>query len=179
MISTVAYLSTGALCKPINKINPRPGFWGTTERLTNKDDSELLNKPAPEFELVGLDGKIYSLKDFKGKIVVLNFWFIACKPCVNEMPVLNEIKNIYEPKKVIFLALSLDSKEAVNSFLKNHQFYYTLLPGASEEHKKYKLNAYPVSMVIDEKGIISFFQIGGPNIGKNLTIAIEAALKST
>jgi hypothetical protein len=44
------------------------------------------------------------------------------------MPVLNGIKKNYDPAKVVFLALSLDSKEAINAFLQNHRFHYTILP---------------------------------------------------
>lgn len=140
-------------------------------------DSTLLNKLAPAFELSGMDGKIYALKDLKGKVVVLNFWFINCKPCVNEMPVLNGIKNNYDPAKVVFLALALDKKDAVNAFLQSHKFDYTILPNANGVIEKYDLQAFPVSIVIDPSGIISFIQVGGPNIGENLTAAINAATK--
>ncbi|MDP9079314.1 MAG: TlpA family protein disulfide reductase [Bacteroidota bacterium] len=175
--SIAAYLSAGAAVKSFTKIKSPPGHHRTSGIHRDQDDSGLLNKPAPGFELSGLDGKMYSLKDLKGKIVVLNFWFIACKPCVNEMQVLNSIKKNHDPKKVVFLALSLDSKDAVDVFLKLHQFNYTMLPDAAPIHKKYHLNAYPASIVIDARGIVSFVQIGGPDIGDNLSAAINAALK--
>jgi peroxiredoxin len=160
------------------EVKSHSAYHRITKRNTDQDDSELLNKPAPGFELTGLDGKIYSLKNLRGKIVILNFWFIACKPCVNEMPVLNSIKKKYDPKKVVFLALSLDSKGTVNAFLQNHPFDYIMLPNAAPVHQKYHLNAYPVSIVIDARGIISFIQIGGPDVSKNLPVAIDSALKS-
>lgn len=140
-------------------------------------DSTLLNKPAPKFELPGMDGKIYAPGDVKGKVVVLNFWFINCKPCVNEMPVLNGIKNSYDPKKVVFFALALDKKEAINTFLQSHKFDYTILPNAAAVIDNYDLQAFPVSIVIDPSGIIRFIQVGGPNIGGNLTAAINAVIK--
>lgn len=143
-----------------------------------QDDSALLNKPAPKFELRDLTGKIYSLEKLKGKIVVLNFWFIACKPCVNEMPVLNRIKKKYDPAKVVFLALSLDGKAAIHAFLQTHQFDYTILPQAASVGEKYSLYAYPTSMVINAAGTISFVQVGGPNIEGNLRAAINMALKA-
>jgi peroxiredoxin len=175
--SIAAQSSARGAVKSINKVKPGPDHQFTSEDNSCQSDSDLLNNPAPLFELRGLDGKMYALKDLKGKIVVLNFWFIACKPCVNEMPVLNTIKNSYDRKKVVFLALSLDSKDAVNSFLQNHQFNYIQLPGAAKVHQKYRLDAYPVSIVIDARGIVSFVQVGGPDVGKNLPIAIDAALK--
>lgn len=147
------------------------------EDVNGSTDSLAINSPAPDFYLRDLKGKWYSLKDLKGKIVVLNFWFIACKPCVNEMPVLNAIKESYDPAQVIFLALSLDHRDAIHDFLKGHQFEYTILPGSKETADKYKMNAYPASVVIDNKGITRFIQIGGPNIRENLSKAIERALK--
>jgi peroxiredoxin len=177
MANTAGYLSAGAAVPSFNKVKSQPEYPGFRETYADQNDSGLLNKPAPAFELRGLNGQLYSLKDLRGKIVVLNFWFIACKPCVNEMPVLNSIKNKYDPAKVIFLALSLDSKNAVNTFLQQHQFNYIQLPGVVAVHKKYHLNAYPVSIVIDARGIVSFVQTGGPDIGTNLPAAINAALK--
>jgi peroxiredoxin len=153
-------------------------FFSAAAVVQDQTDSALLNKPAPAFELRGLDGQIYSLRKLKGKVVVLNFWFIACKPCVNEMPVLNKVKDNYDPKKVAFLALSLDSEAAINAFLQSHQFNYILLPGAGRAAENYKINAYPASIVIDARGMVSFVQIGGPDIGENLPAAINKALKS-
>lgn len=141
-------------------------------------DSLAINTPAPAFQLRDLKGKWFSLRDLKGRIVVLNFWFIACKPCVNEMPVLNAIKKKYDTKNVVFLALSLDQRDAVLTFLKNKQFDYTILPDAKEAAEKYNLNAYPASIVIDTRGITRFIQIGGPNIGQNLNEAINAIRKN-
>jgi peroxiredoxin len=178
MIIATVNTSGAAVIKSFIKVKSHTAYQRITERNTVQDGSELLNKPAPGFELTGFDGRNYSLKDLKGKIVVLNFWFIACKPCVNEMPVLNTIEKKYDPKKVVFLALSLDSKGAVNAFLQNHQFNYVMLPDAAPVHQKYHLNAYPVSIVIDARGIISFVQIGGPDISENLPAAINSALKS-
>lgn len=177
MVNAAEYLPAGAAVPFFDNLESKLECPCSRETRTHQDDSDLINKPAPALELQGLNGQRYSLKDLKGKIVVLNFWFIACKPCVNEMPVLNSIKNKYDPAKVVFLALSLDSKDAVNAFLQQHQFNYIQLPGAAAVHKKYHLNAYPVSIVIDARGIVSFVQTGGPDIGENLPVAINAALK--
>jgi len=140
------------------------------------NDTALLNKPAPAFGLYDLNGKLCDLAHLKGKVVVLNFWFVACKPCVNEMPALNAIKKKFSPEKVSFLALSLDKKAAIDAFLKEHTFDYTILPDAGPVADKYGLFAYPASMVIDAQGIIRFVQVGGPDIDKHLPQAISAVL---
>lgn len=137
---------------------------------------ELLNKPAPNFILTDITGKSYSLSALKGKVIVLNFWFIACKPCVTEMAMLNAISAKYKIRKVVFLALSSDKKEAIQNFLKTQEFSYILFPEGAKIADSYQVYAYPTSMVIDSQGIIRFIQIGGPDIGHTLPVAIEAAI---
>ncbi|PWV56965.1 peroxiredoxin [Chitinophaga sp. S165] len=157
-------------------------FWIIRPTLNNRpdktlrDDTTFLNKPAPDFKLYDLNGKLYDTEFLKGKIVVLNFWFVACKPCINEMPVLNAIKKKHDPEKIVFLALSLDNKSTINTFLKEHEFDYNILPDAAPVAEKYGLFAYPASVVIDSRGIVRFMQVGGPNIDKNLSNAIDAVL---
>ncbi len=141
------------------------------------DDSTLMNKPAPGFELRDLNGQLCTSAQLKGKIVVLNFWFIACKPCVNEMPVLNSISDRYNPEKVVFLAFTPDHQTEIAVFLKSHRFKYRVFPDAAKLTGPYNIFAYPTSMVIDPNGIVRFIQTGGPDIARNLPAAINAALK--
>jgi peroxiredoxin len=176
-VTLIDNLSARANTKPCGKAKFYTDSPARNPYNITRNDSLAMNSPAPEFSLYDLKGKRYSLKDLKGKIVVLNFWFIACKPCVNEMHVLNAIKNSFDPEKVVFLALSLDHKNAIEAFLKNYRFEYTILPDAKGVAEKYDLNAYPASIVIDSNGIIRFMQIGGPNIGQDLIAAITAILR--
>ena len=62
----------------------------------------------PDFSAVDMNGKTYSLSSLKGKIVVINFWFVECKPCLIEMPDLNEIVEKYKSEEVVFLAFALN-----------------------------------------------------------------------
>lgn len=136
----------------------------------------LLNQPAPHFKLTDVNGKTYEIAALKGKIVVLNFWFIACHPCVAEMDRLNVIKNSYDPTKVVFLALSVDGTEALKIFLRTHNFEYHIVPNATQVANQYQIYAYPTSMVIDKKGIIRFIQAGGPAIETHLPAAINSVM---
>lgn len=139
---------------------------------------KMLNQPAPDFTLTDLKGKNWSLAALKGKTVVLNFWFTTCAPCIEEMPKLNMVKNKYAGQDVVFLALCRDDSPAIKSFLKNHTFEYALFPKTQNVGKEYHVANYPTSMVIDQKGIIRFLQIGGNDIDQALATAIESAAKS-
>ncbi len=54
--------------------------------------STLLNQPAPDFSVTDMSGKKYTLAGLRGKVIVLNFWFTTCAPCIAEMPGLNAIR---------------------------------------------------------------------------------------
>ena len=133
-----------------------------------------LDKPAPEFAFKDLNGKLYSLADLKGKIVVLNFWFTQCGGCINEMPDLNALKHNYPGKDVVFLAITHDDNAKVNTFLTKHKFAYTILPNAKQACADYDIPDYPTSIVIDRSGIVRYINNGiGSNIKSELTKAIE------
>jgi len=97
-----------------------------TDEMKAKSDSlesekreplnSLLNKPAPAFNLRDLDGKDWTLNSLRGKIVVLNFWFTTCLPCIKEMPELNALVAAYSDMPVIFLALTFNNREQVKAF---------------------------------------------------------------
>ncbi len=135
----------------------------------------LVGQPAKDFELDDIDGKSHSLASLKGKIVVLNFWFTACGSCVLEMPELNKLKRNYADKNVAFLALGLDNAAKIRSFLKTHDFEYTILTNAKAVHADYNVTMCPISMVIDKTGIIRFVEVGEQNIIASLSAAITAA----
>lgn len=144
-----------------------------------KDElSKLLNKQGPEFNLTDLTGKHWKLSALKGKIVVLNFWFTNCPGCIQEMPQLNELKDSFTNKEVLFLALSLDGSPAVKHFLTIHPFNYTLLTDAEIVSKLYNVSAYPTSVIIDAHGIIRFQQVGGENIKEEISKVIYGLLQN-
>ncbi len=151
------------------------------DKEIDRDKTELarlLNHPAPDFTLTDLAGKRWTLSALKGKTVVLNFWFVACPGCVDEMPHLNDLVKSHKDKQVVFLGLALDDAKAVKTFLSKHKFYYNLLPKADSVSKPYHVSMYPTSFVIDPNGIIRFAQLGGDNIEQQITDTIKGFAKS-
>lgn len=133
----------------------------------------MLNKPAPDFELKDLQGNSWSLKALRGKVVVLNFWFTTCSPCIQEMPELNGLVKAYDNKNVVFLGLTFNDAARVNRFLQDHSFSYTLLPGSGEVDKKYHIVSWPISIVIDKEGTIKKLVSSMPHIREELAAAID------
>jgi peroxiredoxin len=136
----------------------------------------LVNKHAPDFNLTDMQGKKWSLSELRGKVVVLNFWYTSCPPCVEEMPQLNEITKLYSPDKVVFLALTFNDAQKVKAFLQKHEFSYTILPDSKPTDQLYNMTGWPTSLVIDKKGIITFAVNISPDIKQDLSAAINADL---
>lgn len=109
------------------------------------------------FTMKDIGGKVIAPADLKGKIVVLNFWFIACPPCRYEMPELNHLVDEYQDNKdVVFIAISLDKTEQVERFLKVSPFKYHVIGDSMPLFAYYGVDECPVSLVVDKEGIIRF-----------------------
>lgn len=117
-----------------------------------------LNKAAPHFSMVDVDGKTWDLAQLKGKVVVVNFWFIGCAPCQKEMPHLNKFVKKYQDKDVVFLAFEVNNNSASKiKHMTKDKFMYTQIPANRKDISvKYEIQTYPTSYVIDKKGIIRY-----------------------
>ena len=115
---------------------------------------------APPFSARDLEGNRYALEELTGKIVVLNFWFVQCKPCVQEMPELNELVQEYQDKDVVFLAFALNGKAELKQFLKKRAFDYQIVPDAQAVAGQYSVEGYPTHIVIDVKGNVAYRTMG-------------------
>ncbi|WP_396165950.1 peroxiredoxin family protein [Flavobacterium sp.] len=96
------------------------------------------------------NGNNYTLDSLKGKVIVLNFWFIGCKPCVEEIPDLNRIQEKFKDKDVVFLAVTFDSKKKLEEFIKKKPFDFTLVPDSMKIIRQFYVNSYPTTMLIDK-----------------------------
>lgn len=85
---------------------------------------------APAFTLTALHGKKFDLSVLRGQVVVLNFWFTGCEPCVAEFSKLNGLVNKFKSKGVVFIAPTLDKEATLKPFLKEHKFKYHVVPNA-------------------------------------------------
>ncbi|WP_250432391.1 TlpA family protein disulfide reductase [Hanstruepera flava] len=110
----------------------------------------------PDFEFSDLNGKHYNNDSLIGKKTIIKTWFIACKPCVAEIPELNELVENYSDKKNIqFISLALDKNEPLIKFLNKTEFKYEVV--AEQKNliqNKLNLRAYPTHLIVDKNGHI-------------------------
>ncbi len=114
---------------------------------------------APDFTLNGLDGTPVSLSDFKGKMVVLNFWASWCPPCRVEMPHMQRFYEEYVDKNVVVLGINLTSTEksadAAQSFVEEQELSFpVLLDSKGDAMDTFRIVAYPTTYIIDDEGVI-------------------------
>ncbi len=113
--------------------------------------------PAPNFTLPGLDGKMVSLDDYKGKVVFLNIWATWCPPCVEEMPSMEKLYQALKGEAFEILAVSIDATGAkdVLPFMKKYKLSFPALTDNRGAIKKlYQTTGVPESIIIDKDGII-------------------------
>ena len=117
---------------------------------------------APILEAAMLDGKIVNTANLRGKVIVLNLWFVNCPNCVEEIKMLNKIVEDYSGKDVVFLGLATNNKTDLQKFLKKNPFKYQIVPNAGQfilasygelKNSEYFLG-FPTHVVIDREGYI-------------------------
>ncbi len=109
---------------------------------------------AKNFTLTTDNGKQVSLKQYSGKVVVLNFWAAWCPPCVQEAPSLNEFAKTLESSGVVVLGVSVDrNPQMYDKFLKRFQIIYPTVRDPDETASyMYGTYQFPESYIIDRKG---------------------------
>ena len=117
----------------------------------DKSDFVFTGKPAPDFTLKTIDGKTVSLKDFRGKVVLVNFWATWCPPCREEMPLFEEVYQKYKDKGFVILAINLDP-ENLEDF--ENVYSFTILIGNDKVVNEYNVLGIPTSYLIDKNGVI-------------------------
>ena len=121
---------------------------------------EMKGKPFPSFNFETFDGNMITSDDTEGKILVVNFWFSKCKPCVMEMPEMNEMVAELKDEEIIFLAPTFDNEDLVNKFLQKRAFDYQIIPDKEEFCRELNVWAYPTHFLVNRDGIIDEIIIG-------------------
>lgn len=142
-----------------------------------QEKSEWIGTKATDFSLENIKGKKYTLSELSGKVVVLNFWFIACQPCIMEMPDLNELVTEFKDKEVVFIAIALNTKKELKKFLRKTKFNYSIIEDGQVMANSYHVKGYPTNIILDKSGVIQFVSTGvGPNNKTNLQREINKQL---
>ena len=114
---------------------------------------------APDVAVKTIDGKTIKLADLRGKVVVLNFWFIGCAVCRGMKPQLDAFKARFSGNDdVVFLAMTEDPENEVEKFLKKFPSDYLQAADARPAMSKFSFRGFPKNIVIDRQGKIVYWR---------------------
>ncbi|PLX91246.1 MAG: thioredoxin [Desulfuromonas sp.] len=122
------------------------------------------NQKAPDFTLEDLQGQKVSLSDFKGKIVMVNFWATWCPPCIEEMPSMEKLSRRFSDEDFVLLAINVEenSRTIVENFLKKNPYTFpVLLDQDAKVQQLYGAYRFPETVIINRHGEIVTRVIGG------------------
>lgn len=131
--------------------------WGMASR------PPLVGSPAPTFQLTSLSGTERSLEDYRGKVVLLNFWATWCKPCTTEMPAMQTVYDALQEKDFVVVAINeLEDVQKVREHIQEHQHTFeVLLDPDNHVANMYGVVGLPVSVFIDQNGKVQKVIKGG------------------
>ncbi len=118
-------------------------------------------KPAPEFKLKTIDGREVSLSDYRGKVVLINFWATWCPPCKEEMPLFESVYRKYKDRGFEILAVSTDTDiDVVKKFVGEYKLSFVVLYDDKNIASLYNVQGLPTSFLVDREGKIVKVRLG-------------------
>ncbi len=135
----------------------------STENAKMKSGANADAKTAYQFELVTLDGKKITLDDFKGKVLLLDFWDTWCPPCKAEIPHFVDLYSTYNEKglEILGVAFGREGKKVVDNFVRDYNINYTnALANQNIVYGYGGINSIPTTFLIDKEGKIYKKYIG-------------------
>lgn len=122
------------------------------------ESSRTQGASAPDFSLKDIEGRDVSLSQYRGKVVLLEFWATWCPPCKATIPELIAVQNKYRDRGFVVVGVSVDDDpdlaQKLSKFSKDHGINYSVLPGNEKVEKAYHVGSIPVSFLIDKQGKI-------------------------
>jgi peroxiredoxin len=155
VIGVLAFIVAGLL---------HPGAASTTPSSSGATVGLQIGDVAPDFTLASLDGKQVSLSQFRGRPVMLNFWYSTCPGCLAEIPGMQRFYSAQQAAGKDFVILgvnSVDDAQTAQQFAQQSGLTYPLaLDNNQHVATLYNLTATPTSYFIDRQGMIRFVQVG-------------------
>lgn len=127
----------------------------------NTEPNAAIGQQRPEFAATDLDGQLRNIKEWDGKLILLNFWATWCPPCLKEIPDFIELQKTYSDQGFQVIGIAIDDEDAVREYAINEGMNYPTMIVESEGiglAKRYgnKIGALPYTVIIKRDGEISY-----------------------
>lgn len=129
-----------------------------TEKFNNdkKNRRQLKGSTIDNLTMTDMQGKTYTAEQLRGKVVIIDFWFVTCAACIMEMPDLNKIKEDFGTDEVAYFGITYEEKPKVEKFLSRVKYDYTVVPDSRNLTEQFGIAFYPTTLVIDMKGKVVY-----------------------
>jgi len=166
-----------ASCGRANSTSDKKNSEAKSKELNTENTDSIA---APDFTLEDVYGNEITLSDYKGKVVLINFWAIYCPSCRLEVSKLMKLYEKYEDDRLVFLGVGFDkSKNNLKAFTNLNKMKYHILVGDKEIATKYSIMAVPTTFIMNEKGELTDTIIGYNNrLGKKIEDRLLELLKN-
>ena len=134
-----------------NYVSSIKDIGSTALQLFLMEDTEF-----PNFNWRDLNNNSYTKENTKGKFIVLKFWYLTCKVCIQEIPVLNDLMQTYANREdILFISLAWDSIDELKKFIRKNNFNYQIVANQKNFlNNKLQVPSYPLHVFIDKNGKI-------------------------
>lgn len=127
--------------------------------------ASVIGTPRPEFSMIDIQNEVRNIKEWDGKVVLLNFWATWCPPCKKEIPAFMALHQEYKDKGFEVIGIAIDDDDAVKDYVDTMGIDYTIIAAeleATELARRYgnRVNALPFSVFIGRDGKIEFTKAG-------------------
>jgi peroxiredoxin len=138
------------------------GLLFTVFAVTSLASSGLEGQVAPDFALKSSTGENLRLSEYRGNVVMINFWATWCGPCRQEMPLLDELYTRYERVGFSLLGVNIDddSRRAMQMIEDLGVSFPVLFDARKEVSKLYEVEAMPVTVLVDREGNVRYVHHG-------------------
>lgn len=139
--------------------------------------SNVLNKPSPEWSAADMEGTTHTLASYRGKVLLLDFWYRGCGWCITAMPKIKEIASRYAGQPVVVLGMNTDEDPDDIRFVEQKMKLNYPTLRAKEIPSKYEVRGFPTLLLIDKKGVVRHVHVGfSPDMVEELRKKIDSLL---
>jgi cytochrome c biogenesis protein CcmG, thiol:disulfide interchange protein DsbE len=180
IVGAIALASLTALVWPSLPFNRQaaadPNVGVITQQIQGDGMGGRISAIAPDFAYVAPGGKTVRLSDYKGQVVVVNFWATWCLPCRQEMPALQRVAAA-EPNVVVLEVDLQESSDKVRSFLDQLGLdrLVPILDPDGQTTSRFGVLSLPSTFFVDANGVVRHLEFGGPLTDDQIKLGIQKA----
>jgi len=122
--------------------------------------NRLVGKKIPEITLQTFDNNTIKIRDLESKVVLLDFWELWCRPCIQSLPKIKGIAQSYKPFGLVTIGIASDDIEKAKQYIVTKEIDFTQAMGNDKLKSTFKVNSFPRYVLIDRKGVIKGIYFG-------------------